>query len=605
MARPLSSQKSPRSDIFFRDEHQESVAPLRVLRVAKASINCVLLNKQLSFYRADALRKLRKGEKKMGKLQRQRLLSYYSLALVAFGIQQPAMAAKDLKEVKNAVQVQSTAQTQSDVQTQTQKESQSEFLVHSTTATATTTPTPTPTATATPTPTAAESKAATETQPQTEKSKEAQKRPVEDLKHYDKSGLQQWYRYFVDVESLKVRAKPEPKAEVLGKLMRNDRVQIVDLLDATTNFVEVKVTRGELMSLNEGNQLFVPFEYLSSSDSQNTITTKYFVIQNIATEVTRVYEKCNDSPKCKHKLIFETDMVVGRRKNGFVDRDEWFTNVGVTKIRHWVKWHQDSQGHYPAWYAKDYPPVPPPGADFFDWFDSSVMPEGKGSMRGAFGWFAAILGPSPKEQWIHGTAGWGSDGAKFIDITRDFFLSSVSDVRSSGCTRIENAAVAFLRHILAAGTPIIRVYAKEAVEDPFLFRYEKQKIKGIFRYILTKSNTIDDAGAGTIERSAVLARKVPKDYWLEEGTYYYDRYPTVHTYSWSPGGIGSGTGALGNVYNVDEKWLKGHFLIDTGRFVNYDHPWEIPKAGMSLVVVPDYTKAPSTVKPQMPFDSKN
>jgi hypothetical protein len=349
--------------------------------------------------------------------------------------------------------------------------------------------------------------------------------------------------------------------------------------------------------LNEKHRLYVAYQYLSEVISQNNISGKYFVVQNVATEVTRVYEKCEQGNQCKHRLIYESDMVVGRRKNSLLEPSEWFTKLGVTKIRHWVKWHEDRERHYPAWFGKDYPPVPPPGSSFFDWADSDIMPDERGVMRGAFGWFAAILSPSPDEQWIHGTVGWGSDGAKSIEITRNFLISSLNDVRSSGCTRLENAAIAFLRHILPAGTPIIRVYAKEAVEDAYLHRYTQQKVKGVFEYILTRSNRIGDPDAGSIERKSVLKRKVPQDLWMEEGTYYYDRYPTVREFHWSPGGIGSGTGSLGNIYKVDEDQMRGYFLIDTGRFVNYHHPYSLPVAGIPGLFLPDYTIAPVTVRP--------
>lgn len=426
--------------------------------------------------------------------------------------------------------------------------------------------------------------------------KEAGQEPLTEVVHYDKSGVELWWRYYIDAESLRVRGTPDPKAEEIGRLKRNDRVQIVDLLDDTTKFVEVKVVRGELMKLNSTHRMFISYEYLSKKDSQNNISSKYFVIQNVATEVTRVYEKCDQGPQCKHKLIYEADMVVGRRKNSLIDPMEWYTYLGVMKIHYWEKFHEDSIGHYPAWYGKDYPPVPPPGSSFFDWSNRDVMPDDRGEMRGAFGWFTAMVAPNANSQWIHGTVGWGADGDKAIEITRNFLLSSVADARSSGCTRLENGAISFLRHILPPGTPVIRVYAKEAVEEPLLHRYRDQKVKGVFKYILTKSNSVNNTGAETIERSAVLARGVDRSHWLEEGTYYYDRYPTVRKFRWVPGGIGAGTGSLGNVYKVPEDEMKGYFMIDTGRFLKYDHPRSLPVGGMPLVVIPDYTKAPESIQ---------
>jgi hypothetical protein len=340
-------------------------------------------------------------------------------------------------------------------------------------------------------------------------------------------------------------------------------------------------------------------EFIADQIENATSIPKYFVIQNVATETTRVYEKCSNTP-CRHRLVFESEMVVGRRKSTFFDAKEWFTHLGVTKILYWDKFHQDGQGHYPAWYSKNYPNVPPPGSSFYDWFERDVMPDDRGVMRGAFGWFTAMLGPNANAQWMHGTAGWGADGDKYIQITRNVFISTVRDARSSGCTRIENGAIAYLRHILPAGTPIIRVYAKEAVEEPSLASYENQKSRVPFYYILTKSSRINDKAAETIERSSVLARKVPTSEWIEEGSYQIDRFPTVRPYRLSPGWIGAGSGALGNVYRVFFTEFEGHYLIDSGRFVKYQHPSSLPTAGISGVVVPDYTKAPSSVEPQDP-----
>ncbi len=342
---------------------------------------------------------------------------------------------------------------------------------------------------------------------------------------------------------------------------------------------------------------------LDANDSELMIagsTGKYFVIQNVATETTRVYEKCNDLSKCHHNLVFEAEMVVGRRKNSFVEAKEWYTHLGVNKIQYWEKFHEDGNGHYPAWYSKNYPAVPPPGSSFYDWFDRDVMPDDRGVMRGAFGWFTAMLGPNAHAQWLHGTAGWGSDGDKYIEITRNALISTVRDARSSGCTRIENGAIAYLRHILPAGTPVIRVYAKEAVEEASLAHYQNQKTRVPFYYILTKSNRINDKRAETIERNAVLARDVPSSEWLEEGVYNVDRYPTVRKYRVSPGWIGAGSGALGNVYRIYFNEFEGHYLVDTGRFVKYKHPESLPVAGISNVIVPDYTVAPNTVEPHEP-----
>lgn len=385
---------------------------------------------------------------------------------------------------------------------------------------------------------------------------------------------------------------------VLMKIQFNTSVLGVSLLlsfwtgaRAEERIVEQRVS----ISSEEG------VDFLTVADDQKR-PTKYFVIQNVATETTRVYERCTTSPDCSHRLVFESEMVVGRRKIDFVDPMEWYTQLGVMNIHHWDKFHEDADHHYPAWYSSRYPAVPPPGADFQDWFSKEVMPNGKGVMRGAFGWFTAILAPNAAHQWVHGTAGWGADGDRFIEVTRNFLLSTFNDVRSSGCTRIENGAIAFLRHILPIGTPVIRVYAKEAMQEPDLKDYTQQKTKDPFYYILTRTDKINDQTAGTIERQAVLARKVQSSDWIEEGLYTVDRFPTVRPYRSTPGWIGAGSGAIGNVYRVPFYEFEGYYLIDSGRFVNYQHPKSLPVGGLAGVIVPDYTLAAPSVEPKEPLN---
>lgn len=370
-------------------------------------------------------------------------------------------------------------------------------------------------------------------------------------------------------------------------------------LSVTASLVWMGVMSESAMAQSQDESL-AERDFTDPTELPEKTNEKYFVIQNVATETARVYEKCNDLTKCQHRLIFEAEMVVGRRKNSFVDAKEWYTHLGVNRIKYWDKYHEDGNGHYPAWYAKNYPAVPPPGSSFYDWFERDVMPDDRGVMRGAFGWFTAILGPNAQAQWMHGTAGWGSDGDKYIKITRNTLISSVRDARSSGCTRLENGAIAYLRHLLPVGTPVIRVYAKEAVEEPSLAHYSSQKLRTPFYYILTKSDRVNDSKADTIERKTVLARGVPASEWIEEGLYNVDQYPTVRKYHASPGWIGAGSGALGNVYRIYFNEFEGHYLVDTGRFVKYQHPTSLPVSGIPDVVVPDYTVAPDSTEPHAP-----
>ncbi|MFN7453366.1 MAG: hypothetical protein ACK5RO_01770, partial [Pseudobdellovibrionaceae bacterium] len=85
--------------------------------------------------------------------------------------------------------------------------------------------------------------------------------------------------------------------------------------------------------------------------------------------------------------------------------------------------------------------------------------------------------------------------------------------RSSGCTRLENRAVALTRHLLPVGTEVIRVYAMEGLRDTSLSRYSLQREKRPWEFILTKEGVRQSNGP-TIDRSAVLARGVPSSSYL-------------------------------------------------------------------------------------------
>ena len=158
-------------------------------------------------------------------------------------------------------------------------------------------------------------------------------------------------------------------------------------------------------------------EVVSTTDFERNVAAdaarKYFIVQNIATERTRVYEKCQEKPETKacingtrNRLVFETEMVVGG--------DDLRTDLGVQNISHWEKFYQDNNAHYPSWYDPSYPPTPKGG--FLKWSKKSAMPNKQGQMRGAFGWYAAIMSPSATGQWMHGTIGWGDDKDSFIKI---------------------------------------------------------------------------------------------------------------------------------------------------------------------------------------------
>lgn len=395
---------------------------------------------------------------------------------------------------------------------------------------------------------------------------------------------------YVAVESLNVRSQGSTTANIIGQLNPNDVVEIVDASDNLDQFVQIVLlkTTGEI---NFSSRMFVAKKFLSPTPVKVAPKqeSKYFVVQNVATEVTRVYEKCDkatEGENCTHRMILEEDMVVGRRTRDNDEAKKWFTWLGTYKITQWHKFYQDGEFHYPSWYDPNFPSVPKPNSSFKSWFSKDVMPKpGYNVMRGAFGWFAAFTGPNSNSQWMHGTAGWGADGDKFIKVTRNALVNMIKDARSSGCTRVENGLIAYLRHILPVGTPIMRVYAWEAYEDARLSRYESQRHNAYFDYILTKEAVRKNGPS--IERYEVISRGVPASEYLEEGRYEIDQYPTIRRYKVAPLYLGSGTGSNGNVYRVPKKKFRGIYLVDSGTFINYQHPEGLPTGGiMGLTIYP-------------------
>lgn len=297
---------------------------------------------------------------------------------------------------------------------------------------------------------------------------------------------------------------------------------------------------------------------------------KYIIIQNLATEKTRVYEKCDyvKQPNCAHRLVYETEMVVGG--------DDMRSDVGVYFIN-WIKFYETDNGTYPSWYNPSYPPTPEAGSGFKKWFKKSAMPTKEGEMRGAFGWYAATVVPEGKGQWIHGTIGWGSDGDRFIKVAHGKGIVGAlgnlfSDLRSHGCTRHENRAVAYLQSLVPNNSTLIKIYAKEGFSDPSLARYENQKTPINFNWILTNED-VKKRNPRTSEASAVQARiasgQVGADFKiLEQGSYQASQYPTMTSIN----GKGAKSGKSGDSYKIGEENFIGTFLVDEGRVVNYRHP---------------------------------
>ncbi len=328
----------------------------------------------------------------------------------------------------------------------------------------------------------------------------------------------------------------------------------------------------------------------SAQSKASTSPSKYFIVQNIATEKMRVYERCTTSASCAHRLVFQTDMVAGKISG---DKSMW-TRVGTFKVEKWVKFYEDGAKLYPSWYDDRYPQTPGPGNSFSAWLEKRYMPNGSGEMRGAFGWYAAMVTPNASGQWMHGTIGWGSDEDKYILQTRSFIANVFADPRSHGCTRIENRAVAFAQSFLPAGTDLFRVYALEGMADSQLQSYETQRNPVRFNYILTKEQVRKD-NPNSISRTAVEARlqsgQIQSSDILEEGSYLASQYPQGQGLS----GKRASSGRSGDTYSLGESAFTGIFLIDEGRFVNYNHPSAMPRGGVSgnQAVLPEYAKSKS------------
>ncbi len=379
---------------------------------------------------------------------------------------------------------------------------------------------------------------------------------------------------FVSASRLNMRAQPSADSELLGQLRLNDKVKVVDA-NTGTSFVSVLVLQSSSGLKGPG---YVSSDYLSKTavvvdSGRTTGGSKYFIVQNVASERARVYERCTSSPGCAHRMVMESEFVAGRPEGG----EKYLTRIGKFKITQWVKFYEDNQDHYPSWYDPTYPPLPKVGSDGWVTKADKYVPNPKiNTYRGAFGWWAGMVGPNADSQWIHGTFGWGADKDAFIKRTRGFLVNMISDPRSSGCTRFENRAVAYLRDILPVGTEVYRVYARETYADSTLAAYQDQKDGMTFNWILTKEH-VRVTNAPSSEASKVMARGVAPEQILESGTYLVDQVPTALSINGRP----KRSGASGNSYGVDKEEMIGHFIVDQGKFHGYQEPASLPKGGMT------------------------
>jgi len=406
--------------------------------------------------------------------------------------------------------------------------------------------------------------------------------------------------YFISLNGLKVRATPEDNAKTLGLLSLNDKVKLVEPgVIHNDKYVEVTIVRTS-NKLNASEKMYIAKDYISLKYvDYKEFSGKYFVVVNVATETLRLYErKCLDN-SCPHKMLMETEVVVGEdRDHKKEEKGKGRSILGSYRVTSWAKFYQDADGHYPAWYRDGYPGLPTVGDNGKGWFSSEFMPadsEGKkhGSMRGAFGWYAAFVTPEPFGQWTHGTIGWGEDKDKFIKRTKKTLINIVSNPRSSGCTRNNNEAIAFLRSLVDTGTPIIKIYAKEALLDESLSDYPETS--KTWDYILTKKPgqksdldivtqdlkiTKEDAFNFWATKRAggelIIDPKSPLNQILEVGTYEVDIRPDVIPYT--PGEklrkLERQVGRKGNVYGVKSQNMFGTFYVDSGLLENYNHPTE-------------------------------
>lgn len=420
-----------------------------------------------------------------------------------------------------------------------------------------------------------------------------------------KSQLKVGQRYFISADSLNVRSSNSTTASnIIGKLSMNDEVELYDLLNEATPLVQIKIIKSASVKADAAAEFFVSKDYLSEKQLV-TASSKYFVIQNVATEKTRVYERCTETPNCAHKLVMETEMVVGRPEEGTKeDKNAFKTWLGHAKISEWVKFYQDGQAHYPHWYkaGQDIKTIPGPITDGISKIASSrkwMVEDARGNttIYGAFGWFAAKVSPADEingmnYQWMHGTIGWGKDGASSIELTRGFLMNLFSNPGSSGCTRLENRAVAYLRSILPVGTDIYRVYARESTREKEtttgffkkkttpLPRYaDKYEVPGRWDYILL-TNGAQQSGGLTADAKTVIEKAIPViagQNLIEQGSYEIDQYPNAVQLNY---GSSASSGKSGDRYRIDSGKkeeaantnFRGYFLVDEGRFVNYVHP---------------------------------
>lgn len=403
---------------------------------------------------------------------------------------------------------------------------------------------------------------------------------------------------YIALNGLRVRSTPEDAGKTMGVMSLNEVVKVVSGELINGKYLEITITK-PINKIIASEKYYVLAEYLAAKVvDYKDFTGKYFTVLNVATETLRIYERqCLDN-SCPHKMIMETEVVVGEdRDHPAAEKGKGRSVLGSYRLTGWAKFYQDAEAHYPAWYREGYPALPEVGAGFNKWLKNDFMPadaNGKkhGSMRGAFGWYAGFVAPNPLGQWTHGTVGWGEDKDAYIKKVKNLVTNIISNPRSSGCTRNNNEAIAFIRQLIDTGAPMIKIYAREALQDPSLVNYRVDTQE--WQYILTKK-----AGEKS-DRAEVLASlkvtgaevdafwatkraggemiidpKSPLNQILEVGTYTVDTQPTIIEYTPGEkmGKIKRSVGRKGNVYGIKTADMaSGVFYADTGMLSGYHHP---------------------------------
>lgn len=407
------------------------------------------------------------------------------------------------------------------------------------------------------------------------------------------------------------------KGRSLGRL---DRIQVLDNSEVTpAGKILVKVIQSKDYIM-KGKTVLVNLQGLSHYEDFRDIDADVYMVQNIATEKLRVYQRICKDNSCPPKIILETDFVAGMKKGD--PTFEKNTRVGNYRIVEWHKFYQDRNGgHYPSWFDPSSPAVPDPDESWSKWFKKDVMPwescstdskgkshcSSKGMMRGAFGWYTALVEPNANDQWTHGTIGWGDSSVENITRAKgEDLLGTIASVftslRSSGCSRVSNKTIAFLRHILPVGTPVIKIYALEKYQDEASMKKTYDK-NATFKwdYALTKDGVrgINDAATSAHKNFVTNRTDLGQDDILEEGTYEFTNYPRVVQVKNAKSSKCSEDDSdilitsedertdkkqvliseikdlktkMCNLYKIPSEKFQGVFYVDTGLVDGYKHP---------------------------------